>query len=330
MGAYLHAVTALNCGMAPPNQPTRLTQPTQPTWLNQWNLPKQLDPAIVFPSVDQVMTARCPPRTSCCFREADLAHPEDYSHPGDWTPMTEADIPKVIRNRQDIIIVFRRFSSNPERSTAEDEQRCRAASAIVGNRLHQTTEGGQPIMQGRTLIILMDSRHALVDGVLMPAYTAHLPKDPVYNHWPLFPTIMEELDWFYSRMDTTLPRLWFVSRSLTSLTFMPLAGFTNFLQRWLAWWPKIRLVYQTNKRWPHDDQSRLPHDNTPPFWEDHVYGIKSVAVPLREAVQMGPLLPVWLRTMDAWLWDDYCARCGAMGEEGSRIVKQRAAGRLGF
>lgn len=282
--------------------------------MNQWTPPNQPLNGPGFPSIANVLAAAGPPTSACSFRETPN-HLAD-ARPGGWTPMTDGHM-GILQGRQNIIFVFMRFSST---KTSVEENLCRAGSAIVGARLHDTIRIQGQHMMGRTLIFLLDMKQK--GGEPFQVFKP-VPANSV--GWPFFTTIMENLDRLYPGQQK--PNLWLVSRSISSLPLLPNVDWVPFLQRWPAWWPFLRLIYQINTRFPNPDQPPTPAI-TPPWNADPVYALKWVEMPLHPFVTPTPAEPVWYAVIRHWLAEEYWCRRAGLDEVRAQQIRMRGYGRL--
>ena len=144
-----------------------------------------------------------------------------------------------------VIFVFQHCSGAPNQ-----EAEHYAANALVGTRMHDSLRLNGQCLEGSTMIITM-AAHGTEAIDPIPVYSSPPDED---EGWDGFIETMEELSAIQSGPDVP-PRatLWFVSRSISSLTCMLGLGWLGFTHRFAAWVPYIHLVYQVTNDWPAPD-----------------------------------------------------------------------------
>ncbi|KAK4943078.1 hypothetical protein LTR10_017277 [Elasticomyces elasticus] len=255
--------------------------------------------------------------TRTCFR---ISYANPDLRPGNWTKYDLANRPDLNKLAH-VIFVFQRHSGDAATIATNGP----AACAIVGARVHEGLRWEDEPLQGKTLIILMVIAQR---GVFpMPAYRVDAEGLRTYS---MFVETMEALSNMYWE-DPRKPRLWFVSRSMSSVTTMVNIGWTGFLRRFSAWQDHIALIYQVHSR--YQDGYQAPNPARRPEWTyDPVYPIKWMMFPLRRFVAAPiPQLPhpAWWQTVREWLQDEYDARTGQMPiQQATGILKGREYHRL--
>ena len=257
-----------------------------------WNAP-QLAP---WPTIQAVATqpVQNGPPTVCCWRESGPGQAD--TRPGGWTPSSVQGVQPDLNGVSDVIMVFQRLSGPGTPNMHEYY----AANALVGARIHDGLRLQGNGLPGRTLIICTTRHsHSATEPMPLRAPT------PGTNQasWLMFIETMEPLD----RLPQ-LPRVWFVSCSISSLSCAPGLGWANFWARYgNRWRHNLFVVYQVKADWPAPDAApAIEAVNFVPWTFDPVFQIKFVGIPLAHLIGGGG--PAWKVQILIETAEEYAAR----------------------
>lgn len=276
-----------------------------------WAAPVQPAQGPQWPTIAAISQVQQGGPSACSWRESGPG--ADYRTDGwqDYSSAANAARPNLI-GVQNVVFVFQRCSGNGP--NPNDITNYYAANALVGARFHDSyrrqNQGLSQGLQGRTVIILMTrTRHSA--AMPMPAYP---PSTGVQTSWPMFLETMNCLEAIRQMPAAQLPgghqhpapHLYFISRSMSSLTCLPgMPGWAGFLNAFPAWQSRIQIVYQVRMDWPHPDMRPQGH-HTVPWGLDTVFNIKWVDFSLTAFVtQVGPR---WISTILLWQTEEWGAR----------------------
>jgi hypothetical protein len=292
-----------------------------------WAPPIQPAQGPKWPTITAIAQLQQGGPRACSWRESGPG--ADYRSDGwqDYTMTPNATSPNLIGVRN-VVFVFQRHSgSGPN---AVDAFNYFAANALVGARFHASYRRNKQGLQGRTVIILM-TRHNHSAAVPMPAQAASVGQ----ASWPMFVETMDRLEAIRTMPAAQLPGgqhliqpdLYFVSRSISSLTCLPgMPGWGSFLNAFPAWQNNIQLVYQVRMNWPHPD-IQPQGQYAVPWNPDTVFNIKWVDFSLRAYITQGG--PQWIATILQWQNEEWGARTMQLVPWlGSHIKYTRGNGRL--